>query len=501
MAFINSVASWFLKKRIHQIDLFLKYPHDVQFEWFQNLINAGRNTIWGQKYDFDSINSPEDFRAKVPISDYESLRPWIERVRSGEQDVLWPGETRWFAKSSGTTGDKSKFIPVTEDSLEDCHYKAGKDMLSIYFNNNPDSEILAGKNIAVAGTSRPDENSDAYVGDLSAILMNNLPLWAMITSTPNRSISLMDEWEEKVRKIAELTIQEDVRVLTGVPSWMLVIIKKVLELSGKENISEVWPNFELVVHGGVSFLPYKEQFKKLMPPHTNYLEVYNASEGFFGIQDKPNQDDLLLLLDYGIYYEFVPMEEWGKENMQSIMLKDVELGKNYAIVISTNGGLWRYLIGDTVVFTSINPYRIKISGRMKHHINVVGEELMVDNADHAMSIACEKTHAVISEYTATPKFLENGHVVHKWLVEFEKEPLDLEYFAEVFDNALKSLNSDYEAKRYHSMVLQFPEIIALPKGSFYAWLKSRGKIGGQFKVPRLSNSNEYYDEILKMTEK
>lgn len=498
MALINSVVSWFLKKRLHQIDLFVKYPHDVQLECLQKLIDKAENTSWGLKYDFKTITSREEFRKRVPISDYESLKPFIERIRAGEMDVLWPGETRWFAKSSGTTSDKSKFIPVTEDSLEECHYKAGKDMLSLYFNGNPDSQILDGKNIAVAGSSRSDENSDAYVGDLSAILLNNLPLWAIITSTPNRSISLMEEWEEKVQKIAEHTINEDVRMLSGVPSWMLVILHKILEITGKSNIVEVWPNFELVVHGGVSFIPYRQQFKSIMPPATKYLEVYNASEGFFGIQDRPDQDDMLLLLDYGIYYEFVPMSEWNKDVMESVMLHEVELGKTYALVISTNGGLWRYMIGDTIVFTSIDPFRIKINGRVKHHINVVGEELMVDNADHALEIACEKTHSVIVEYTAAPTFFENRKVQHQWIIEFEKEPADLEYFTDIFDTALKSINSDYEAKRYHNMVLEQPKVILARKNLFYDWLKAKGKIGGQFKVPRLSNSKEYFDELLNL---
>ncbi|OIP00416.1 MAG: hypothetical protein AUJ98_07675 [Bacteroidetes bacterium CG2_30_33_31] len=499
MEIINKVASWFIKKRIHQIELFLKYPHDVQNELFRQLISQSEDTFWGLKYDYKSIKNYDDFKKTVPINTYDDLKPYIDRIRNGEEDVLWPGAVHWFAKSSGTTSDKSKFIPVTDDSLEDCHYKGGKDMLAVYYQNHPESEVLNGKTIGVAGTSRPDEgkNAGSFVGDLSAILMNNLPLWAHITKTPNLSVSLMEGWDEKVDLISKLTIDEDVRLISGVPSWMLIILHKVLEITGKTIIQDVWPNFELVVHGGVSFGPYAQQFKNIMSPKTHYLEVYNASEGFFGLQDDSNRDDMILMLDYGIFYEFIPMSEFNKPNPTIINLSGVDRGICYAMVISTNAGLWRYIIGDTVTFTSLEPYRIKITGRVRSFINVVGEELMVENADKAILIACNHTNAIIKEYTAAPIMDTNGaNIRHKWLMEFEREPEDIDYFTHVFDNSLKSANSDYESKRYMNMLLKSPEIKILHNGAFVSWLAKNHKLGGQFKVPRLNNDCNIIDEIL-----
>lgn len=499
MDIINKVAAWFLKKRIHQIKLFLENPHEVQEEWFNDLIFRAIDTEWGQKYDYASIQNYEDFKNRVPISYYDDLKPWIDRARNGEYDILWPGRVRWFAKSSGTTSDKSKFIPVTDESLEDCHYKGGKDMLAFYYENYPDSEALNGKVIGVAGSSHPDEDSDgeSFVGDLSAILMNNLPIWAHITKTPNLSVALMDEWNEKVELIAQHTIDDDVRIISGVPSWMLVILHKVLEVTGKKYIDEVWPNFELVVHGGVSFNPYINQFKMLFSKPVNYMEVYNASEGFFGVQDFSDRDDMLLMLDYGIFYEFITLEDLKAGNKNSLTVSDVELGVNYALIISTNAGLWRYVIGDTIIFTSLKPYRIKITGRISSYINVVGEELMVDNADMAIANACEHTSAIIREYTAAPMFTKDGNpICHQWLIEFEKKPDDIKYFSHVFDNSLRATNSDYEAKRYNDMILKSPVLTVLPENTFIKWLGAKGRLGGQYKVPRLSNSRSIIEEIL-----
>jgi len=496
MAIISSIAAWFLKKRYHQIELFLEYPFNVQNEVFSELVYRAKDTQWGSKYGYNKIKTYSDFQNQVPISTYEDLSPYITRIRGGEQNVLWPAETRWFAKSSGTTNSKSKFIPVTDDSLNDCHYKGGKDMLALYLNKNPESEFLSGKTIAVAGSTSATNDSSEFVGDLSAILMSNLPLWAHFTKSPDLSITLMDDWSKKVDLIVENTLEEDIRAISGVPSWMLVILNKVIERTGKSTIQEVWPNFELVVHGGVNFAPYVNRFKSILDPSTNYQEVYNASEGFFAIQDSSAHDDLLLMLDYGIFYEFIPMSEFGKDNPTVIGLKDVELAKNYAILISTNAGLWRYMIGDTVVFTSLTPFRIKISGRTKSFINAVGEELIVENAEKAIYQACLKTNAIIEEYTAAPLFLSNGEsIAHEWLIEFTVEPNDISFFIEVLDNTLKSLNSDYEAKRFRNMVLEYPIIHSVPKDTFLKWLQSKGKLGGQNKIPRLANNRNFVDEL------
>lgn len=499
MTLINSVISWFMKKRMHQIELFMKYPHDVQDEWFKKLISAGRQTEYGKKYDYTSINNYSDFIQRVPISDYEHLKPYIERLRKGEQNLLWNSEIKWFAKSSGTTSDKSKYIPVSQEALDECHFKGGKDLLSIYCNNNPDTQVFSGKLLGMGGTHFSDNPEiGSFVGDVSAIIMENLPAWIELIRTPGLSVALMNEWEEKIEKIATITSNENVTNLTGVPSWTLVLLKRILQNTGKNDIKEVWPNLEVFVHGGVSFLPYKSQFEKLISGPMNYIETYNASEGFFGIQDRNQADDMLLMLDYGIFYEFIPLNDLGQSLQQAVPLHEVKTNVNYAILITTNAGLWRYQIGDTIVFTSTDPYRIKITGRTVNFINAFGEELIIDNALKALQIACEKTGAMLNEFTAAPVYFgENSSGAHEWLMEFEKEPDNIAYFTEVLDNALKALNSDYEAKRYHNMILEEPLIRVLPKGTFYNWLKKNDRLGGQFKVPKLSNNRKHVEEILE----
>jgi hypothetical protein len=468
--------------------------------WFERLISEGKNTEWGKKYDYKSITNTHQYGERVPISTYEDLKPYIDRLRQGEQNILWPEEIKWFAKSSGTTSSKSKFIPVSNSSLDECHFKGGKDMLSLYVRNNPETMIFDGKGLVMGGSHNISEvsNESYYDGDLSAIIIQNLPFWAQFLKTPNLSIALMDEWEEKIELMARETMQHDVTNISGVPSWTMVLIKKVLELTGKDNLTEVWPNLEVFFHGGVNFDPYREQFKHLIPSSKmNYMETYNASEGFFGIQDMKNSSDLLLMLDYGIFYEFIPVEHLNDAHPKVVQLDQVLLNHNYALVISTNAGLWRYLIGDTVKFTSLNPFRIKITGRTKNFINAFGEELIVDNAEKALAVACSKCQVNIVDYTAAPLYLsgkESG--AHEWLIEFENPPVNIDYFAETFDNALKSLNSDYEAKRYHNMILRPPIIRTMEPGTFYKWLKINGKLGGQHKVPRLSNNREIVDQIL-----
>ena len=502
MAFINSVISWLMKKRIHQIELFKKYPHEVQTELLRKLILTARNTEWGRRYDFKSITNPDQFSNRLPVLDYESHKTDIDRLRKGEQNILWPTEIKWFAKSSGTTSDKSKFIPVSQEALEECHFKGGKDLLSIYCHLHESTQLFNGKAIAMGGSHQILEvNNDIYYqGDLSAILIQNLPGWVEFMRTPNLSIALMDDWESKIEMMAAETIQHDVTNISGVPSWTLLLFKRVLELAGKSNILEVWPNFELFIHGGVNFLPYREQFQALLPSESvNYLETYNASEGFFGIQDRNKADDILLMLDYGIYYEFIPLEYLDSDNPKTLQLHQISLYTHYALVITTNSGLWRYMIGDTIQFTSTQPYRIRICGRTKHFINAFGEEVIIDNAEKAMAVACSRTQSIIVEYTAAPVYLSgNQKGAHEWVIEFEKMPEDLAFFTSALDTALKSLNSDYEAKRYHNMMLGEPIIRIVPPNTFYSWLKMKGKLGGQHKVPRLSNDRKYVEEILQL---
>ncbi|MCF6170877.1 MAG: GH3 auxin-responsive promoter family protein [Bacteroidales bacterium] len=500
MTLINSVLNWLIKKRIHQIELFRKYPHEVQAEWFKKLLVTAKDTEWGRKYDYKSIRNIEAFAERVPVSTYDDLKPLIDRLRAGEQNLLWPEEVKWFAKSSGTTAGKSKFIPVTESAIEECHYKAGKDMLSIYFSLYPESEFFEGKSLVMGGSGIVQEvsNTSYYEGDLSAILMQNLPYWAQFKRTPSLSIALMDEWENKLELMAESTIDHNVSSISGVPSWMLVLLKKILKKANKTDLMEVWPNLEVFFHGGVNFNPYRQQYKQIISSEKMiYFDTYNASEGFFGIQDQKNKPDLLLMLDYGIFYEFIPMEEINLESPKTIQLHEVETGKNYAIVITTNAGLWRYLIGDTVTFTSTSPYRILITGRTKSFINAVGEEIIIDNAEKAIEVASLKTGALINEYTAAPLMHKDG-VRHQWLIEFTRKPDNTDFFSEALDNALKSLNSDYEAKRYHNLVLREPSIVTVPGGTFYKWMKLNDKLGGQNKVPRLSNERKYVEEILKL---
>lgn len=499
MAIISSVLSWIMKQRLHQIELFMKFPNEVQQDLLKRLIVSARYTEFGRRFDFSSISSSREFRNRIPLQDYESLKPYILRLKEGEQQLLWPSDVRWFAKSSGTTNDKSKFIPVTNEALEECHYKGGKDLLCLYFHNNPETQLFNGKLLTLGGSHQLNANTnDSFYGDLSAILIQNLPFWIQLFRTPERSIALMDEWEEKIEKIAKATMNENVTNIAGVPSWTLVLLKRILELSGKKDLTEIWPNLELFVHGAVNFNPYREQFRQLIPSaQMNYLETYNASEGFFGIQDQPNSEEMLLMLDYGIYYEFVPMKEWENDQPETLTLDQVQLNENYALIITTNAGLWRYKIGDTITFTSLNPYRIRITGRTMHFINAFGEEVIIDNAEKALASACRATGACIKDYTAAPIYFgAESSGAHEWLIEFEKQPVELSDFVVYLDNTLKQLNSDYEAKRYKDKVLGLPIVKTLPPNTFYNWMKSKEKLGGQHKVPRLANHRKYVDEIL-----
>jgi hypothetical protein len=502
MPIINSIASWLMKKRMHQIELFIKYPIDVQQEWMLSLLNDAGPSEYGKKYGFENIRNYLQFKEQVPVTDYEILKPWIDRTRKGEQNLIWHSEIKWFAKSSGTT-DKSKFIPVSAESLDGCHYNAGRDMVTLHCYNNPHTQLFTGKNLALGGSYKEDHFGDhnSFHGDVSAIIIQNLPLWAEFFRAPDVTIALMDEWESKLERMAESMMNENVTSIAGVPSWMLVLLKKILEKKKAKYITEVWPNLEVYFHGGVSFAPYKEHFIKLFNnDKVNFLQLYNASEGFFGIQDQLKSDEMLLMLDYGIFYEFIELDDLATQDFsRTIHLEDVKIGVDYAMIITTNAGLWRYQLGDVIHFTSTNPYRFKISGRTKQHINVFGEELMVHNADNAIAAACEKTYALVKDYTVAPVFMENQSGAHEWLIEFEKEPNNFEFFAALLDESLKKQNSDYEAKRYNNFVLHFPEVKKMPPNTFYKWLKANNKLGGQYKVPRLSNNRKVLEEVLEVS--
>jgi hypothetical protein len=484
--------------RLWGVENWISFPISAQRNVLQHLVTQAQYTEFGRKYKFSRLFTIKDFKERIPIHEYDDLKPYIKRMMAGEENILWNTPINWFAKSSGTTSDKSKFIPISEESLKDIHFKASKDVLTNYYKNFPDSDLLTGKSLVVGGSHQVNSlDEDIQYGDLSAVLMQNTPFWGHWIRTPELSIALLDEWESKIEQLASSTIHENVTSLAGVPTWTIILIKRILEISGKKTLKEVWPNLELYMHGGVSFTPYREQINNLIGSPINYLEMYNASEGFFAAQNMPDDEGLLLFTDHGIFYEFLPIEEYGKSNSKTIGLKQVELNKNYALVITTNGGLWRYLLGDTIEFTSLHPFKIKVTGRLKHFMNAFGEEVIVDNADKAIAIASQKTNAVVKDYTAAPVyFTENNNGAHEWLIEFETQPVDLKFFTSELDKALKSLNSDYEAKRYKDIALRLPIVHSLQKNTFNKWLKRQGKLGGQHKVPRLSNERKMIEEIL-----
>jgi hypothetical protein len=500
MKLLSPAISTLARMRMWRIEAWKQHPEAAQREVLQNLVTSAQYTEFGRKYQFNTLFNIRDFKKSVPIHEYDDLKPYIQRIMDGEQNILWNSPINWFAKSSGTTSDKSKFIPVSDESLEDTHYKAAKDVLTMYYNCHPESSLLTGKGLVIGGSHTVHRlNDETHYGDLSAVLLQNSPFYGKWIRTPELSIALMDEWEAKIEKIAQQTITENVTSISGVPTWTIVLFRRILEITGKSCISEVWPELELYIHGGVSFVPYREHFDTLIGRPIHYVETYNASEGFFAAQDDPGADGMLLFPDYGIFMEFMPIEEYGNAEPRTIGLNDVEIGKNYALVISTNGGLWRYLIGDTIQFTSVNPFRIRVSGRLKHYINAFGEELIIDNSDKAITAACEQTGALVNDYTAAPVYFnEDGNGAHEWLVEFEREPDNLEHFRTVLDDALKHLNSDYEAKRHKDIALRGPVLRKLEKGMFAEWLRQKGKLGGQHKVPRLSNHRQYVEEILAM---
>ena len=502
MKLLSPAISILARLRLWRVQNWINYPVTAQRNVLQDLVTQAQSTEFGRKYSFSKLFTVKDFKKMVPIHEYDDIKPYILRMMNGEDNVLWNTPINWFAKSSGTTSDKSKFIPISDESLKENHFKGSKDVLTNYYENFPDSDLLTGKSLVVGGSHQVNAiNDEIQYGDLSAVLMQNTPFWGHWIRTPELRIALIDEWESKIEKLAQNTINENVTSLAGVPTWTIVLIKRILELSGKKNMKEVWPNLELYIHGGVSFTPYSEQMQKLVGAPINYLEMYNASEGFFAAQNMPDDNGMLLFADHGIFYEFMPVEEYGRPNSITYGLDRVELNKNYAIIISTNGGLWRYLLGDTIQFTSIRPFKIKVSGRLKHYMNAFGEEVIVDNSDKAISTAAAKTNAVVSDYTAAPVFFsENENGAHEWLIEFDKVPENIDEFTEALDSALKSVNSDYEAKRYKNIALRMPIVHILQRGTFRKWLKKKGKLGGQHKVPRLNNDRHFIEEILELVE-
>ncbi len=501
MKIFSPTISKLVRLRYSNIQEWMNNPVLAQREILQDLVTHGQHTAFGRKHNFKNLFRIKEFKEHVPIQEYNDLKPWIQKLMDGEQNQLWNSPVNWFAKSSGTTSDKSKFIPVTEESLEDCHYQGGKDVLTLYYQFNPDSNLLTGKGLVIGGSHQVSQlNEEIFFGDLSAVLMQNMPVWGHWIRTPDLSIALLDEWEKKIESLAQSTINENVTSISGVPTWTQILIKRILEITGKQTLKEVWPNLELYMHGGVSFTPYKENFRKLIGDGVHYMEMYNASEGFFAAQDNLDEEGMLLFLNHGIFYEFMPVEEYRKPNPRTVGLNKVVTGKQYALVISTNAGLWRYLVGDTIQFTSTYPFRIKVSGRLKHFMNAFGEEVIVENTDTAIAMACEKTGALVNDYTAAPVyFSQKDNGAHEWLIEFEKEPANLEQFVYELDSSLKNLNSDYEAKRHKNIALRMPIVHKLKKGFFNLWLKQKGKLGGQHKVPRLSNDRRLIEELLGLS--
>ena len=498
---LTNILSKAFTLRQKEIERYANNAEELQMNALTYLTDAAGDTEYGRQHSFNAVRSYEDFAARVPVNTYEELKADIDRMRHGESDVLWRGKVKWYAKSSGTTNDKSKFIPVSRDGLKNIHYAGGTDAVVLYLRNNPKSRIFDGKGLILGGSHSPNYNvAGSLVGDLSAILIENINPLANLVRVPKKSTALLSDFEEKRERIARETIGKNVTNISGVPSWMLSVLTRVMEITGKKHLEEVWPNLEVFFHGGVAFTPYRKQYEQLITsPGMHYMETYNASEGFFGLQDDPADKAMSLMIDYGVFYEFIPMDEFGNDNPTVVPLWGVERNRNYAMVISTSCGLWRYVIGDTVMFTSTNPYKFVITGRTKHFINAFGEELIVDNAEKGLAYACERTGAEVLEYTAAPVFMDdNAKCRHQWLIEFSREPEDIGLFTSLLDKKLQEINSDYEAKRYKDITLQHLEIVKARTGLFNDWLKANGKLGGQHKVPRLSNSRKHIDELLKM---
>lgn len=504
MGIIDSIGNLVMKSRIEDLKISVNNPKDTQEKVLGHLIGTAKDTAYGREHRFSDIKNYRQFREQLPLTTYEDLLPYIEKILKGQQNMLWPTPIKWFAKSSGTTGSKSKVVPVSMEGLEQCHYQGGRDMLALYINNYPDAKLFSGKNLSIGGSQENNfsSNNEFYTANISAIVMKNLPFWAQFGRTPGLEVTMMNNWEEKIRKIAEITTQQNVTSLAGSPMWMLLLLQHIVKEQKIEYIQDIWPNLEVFFHGSVSFAPYRPLFESLDKNNSlRYLEIFNATEGFFGLQDQKDDPSLLLMLNYGIFYEFIPEREFLLEEPSVVPLWEVEKGKNYSMVITTNSGLWRYMIGDTIKFTSTAPFRFVITGRTKHCINVFGEDLFVENAEKALAIACSKTGAVLQDFTAAPFFYEQQKKgYHEWLVEFVQSPRDLNEFTSILDLELGNLNEDYAAKRKENIAIGTPVVREMPAGTFYQWLKKKNKLGGQHKVPRLSNSREFVEELLDLQE-
>ena len=500
---LTRIASKFFIPRQKELEKHYSHPELLQHHVLNYLIGKGQRTEYGRNHLLGAVKTYEDFVQHIPVATYEELKGDIDRMRHGEPNVLWPGVVKCYAKSSGTTNDKSKFIPVSNEGLNRIHYQGGKDTVALYLRNNPDSRMFDGKGLILGGSHSPNYNlHNSLVGDLSAILIENINPLVNLVRVPKKSTALLQDFEVKRDRIAHETLNQNVTNLSGVPSWMLSVLVRVMELSGKKHLEEVWPNLEVFFHGGIAFTPYRPQYEQLITsPNMHYMETYNASEGFFGIQSDPGDASMLLMTDYDVFYEFIPMDEYGTEHPTVLPLEGVELDKNYAVLISTSCGLWRYMIGDTVKFTSRQPYKFIITGRTKYFINAFGEELIMDNAEKGLAYACEQTGAEIKEYTAAPVYMDSkAKCRHQWVIEFAKAPNDLKKFANILDKRLQELNSDYEAKRFHDITLQHLEIVVARPDLFNDWLKMKGKLGGQHKIPRLSNSRKVIEEMLELNQ-
>lgn len=497
----NSLFSWLIGRRISRLENCRNNPIECQRAVFYSLIKTASSTIFGIKHDFNSIHTFEAFASKIPLQDYGTLKELIDRSVEGEENLLWPGKTKWFAKSSGTTADRIKILPVTKQSLFNNHYSGGKDLLAQYYKNLPNRKLYNAKHLIVGGSGESKRiQNDIFIGDLSAIIINNLPWWTELRRAPKKEIALQPNWENKLKEMAESTINENICIIAGVPSWTLLLMKNVLEISGKKTIAEVWPNLELYIHGGMNFGPYRHQFDEVIGNSgLNYVESYNSSEGYFGLQDQIHKNELLLLVDSEVFFEFIPMNNFeGIHSKNVITLEQVEAGVEYALVISTSAGLWRYIIGDTVRFSSVEPYRFYVTGRTSHFINGFGEKMIVEHAEKAIADACKRTNASIVEYTVAPYFNSNSsNGGHEWIIEFDKHPEDLEQFKSQLDEALKTYNSDYEVKRFQNLNIDFPKFNFVAKGTFHEWLKSKNKLGGQHKIPRLMNNRSILEQLLQ----
>lgn len=502
MSLTNSLGNWWIKKRLLHIEHFKKNPEEVQLKGLDYLIKTAQNTVFGKKYYFSSINSLREFKEQVPVSSYEDLLPFINRTLKGEQGVLWPSKIQNFAKSSGTTSTSSKILPVSQESINNCHFQGGRDMLALYVNNYEGSKIFSGKNLSIGGNQESSSfgNSGAFIGNISAIVMKNLPFWAQYKRTPGLDITMMDSWEEKIKRMCQETTLQNVTSMAGSPMWVFLLLQHIFYEKKAVCIQEIWPNLEVFFHGSVSLLPYRPLFDLIDRNRSmRYLEVYNATEGFFGLQDKANDPSLLLMLDYNVFYEFIATEDFNSKDPKIYSLEEVELNRNYTLLISTNSGLWRYKLGDTIRFTELKPFRFIITGRTKHCLNLFGEDLFIEHAEIALDIACKQTGAITENYTAAPRYFKSKTKgCHEWVIEFAREPSNMKEFTGILDRELSIINADYKSKRKGNAAIEMPVVQRVAAGTFYNWLKYKDKLGGQHKIPRLSNSREFVEELLKI---